>query len=80
MSTLPKRLLTPEDYLAIEREAEYKSEYCEGEMFAMAGASRVHILVVSNVVRTLGNQLLDRDCNVYSTDMRVKINKLKQYT
>lgn len=49
-------------------------------MFAIAGASRVHILIVSNVVRTFGNQLLNRDCNVYSTDMRVKINKLQKYT
>lgn len=80
MSTLPKRLLTPEDYLAIEREADFKSEYYRGEMFAMAGASRVHILIVSNAVRTLGNQLLNRDCHVYSNDMRVKVNKLKKYT
>ncbi len=80
MSALPKKLLTPDDYLAIEREADFKSEYYRGEMFAMAGASREHILIVSNAVRTLGNQLLNRDCHVYSNDMRVKVNKLKKYT
>jgi len=37
MSTLPKTRLTPEEYLEIERKAEFKSDYCDGEMFAMAG-------------------------------------------
>jgi Uma2 family endonuclease len=35
MSLQPKAYLTPEDYLAIERSAEFKSEYFAGEMFAM---------------------------------------------
>ena len=39
MSTQPKTFLTPEQYLEIERKAEFKSEYYQGEMFAMAGAS-----------------------------------------
>jgi Uma2 family endonuclease len=42
MSTQPKHLLTPEEYLEIERKAEYKSEYDEGEMFAMSGAGWKH--------------------------------------
>jgi hypothetical protein len=40
MSTQPKSFLTPEEYLAIEREAETKSEYWNGEMFPMSGARR----------------------------------------
>ena len=42
MSTNPKTFLTPEQYLEIERKAEFKSEYFNGEMFAMAGASLTH--------------------------------------
>ena len=38
MSTLSKTYLTPEQYLEIERKAEFKSEYYQGEMFAMSGA------------------------------------------
>jgi Uma2 family endonuclease len=38
MSSQPKTYLTPEEYLAIERAAETKSEYFDGEMFAMSGA------------------------------------------
>ena len=41
MSTQSKLYLTPEQYLEIERKAEFKSEYYQGEMFAMSGASEV---------------------------------------
>jgi Uma2 family endonuclease len=80
MSSQPQKLLTPEEYLARERKAEFKSEYFAGEMFAMAGASRQHNLIAANIIRTLGNQLLERPCNVYPSDMRVKINKINKYT
>jgi Uma2 family endonuclease len=81
MSTLSKRsLLTPEEYLEIERKAEFKSEYFNGEIFAMAGASRPHNRIVSNIIRTLDTQLLKRDCNIYPSDMRVKIKKIGKYT
>ena len=53
MSSLPATLLTPEQYLEIERRAEYKSEYYRGEMFAMPGASRGHNLIVGNTVALL---------------------------
>ena len=45
MSSPPKTFLTPEQYLEIERAAEYKSEYFNGEMFAMAGAKANHNLI-----------------------------------
>jgi Uma2 family endonuclease len=48
MTTVPKGYLTPEEYLAKERKAEYKSEYYDGEMFAMSGASREHNLIAGN--------------------------------
>ena len=80
MSSQPKTLLTPEEYLALERKADGKSEYFAGELFAMAGASQRHNLIVANMIRTLGNQLLERPCNVYPSDMRVKISKVGKYT
>ena len=53
-STQPNTFLTPENDLAIERKAERKSEYYyRGEMFAMAGASRRHNLIVVNIVAEL---------------------------
>ncbi len=76
----PKQFITPEEYLAIERSAEYKSEYFNGEMFAMAGASKEHNLIVANIIRVFGNQLLESDCNVYPSDMRIKVASIGKYT
>ncbi len=79
MSSLPKTMLTTDEYLAIEREADYKSEYFAGEMFALAGTSRKHGIIVHNISREIGNQLLDRDCLVTTNDLRVKIESIGKY-
>ena len=63
MSTLSKTFLTPQQYLEIEREAEYKSEYYQGEMIAMAGASYVHNLLVGNTLFSLRQGLRSRPCS-----------------
>lgn len=75
-----KPYLMPDEYLAFEREAEYKSEYFAGQTFAMAGASRRHNLIVGNMVSELSFQLKGRTCEVYSNDMRVKISATGLYT
>jgi Uma2 family endonuclease len=80
MSALPKRVLSPEEYLTIERAAEYKSEFYKGEMFAMAAGSPPHNLIASNVIRELGNQLKRRPCKVYPSDQRVKVAATGLYT
>jgi Uma2 family endonuclease len=76
----PKNVMTPEEYLLVERGSEIKNEYYNGEIFVMASASRKHNLILTNVVRILGNILVDRLFNVYSSDMKVKIEKLKKYS
>ncbi len=76
----PKTRITQQEYLYIERKATNRSEYFAGEMFAMAGASRQHNRIVTNVVVGLDNQLKDRPCNVYSSDMRVKVSNTELYT
>lgn len=80
MSSQRQTLLTPEEYLAIERKSEIKHEYFDGEMFAMVGASKRHNLITANLVRVLGNQLLESPCNVYASDMRVKVSASGKYT
>ncbi len=80
MATQPKPHLTPEEYLASERLAETKSEYYEGEVFAMAGASENHNLIVTNVILSLGTSLRKRDCRVYPGDMRLLVSDSGLYT
>ena len=80
MATHPKTLLTPEQYLEIERKAEFKSEYYQGEMFAMAGAREGHNLIVLNVGAELRQQLRKRPCRTYVNDMRVLVSATGMYT
>lgn len=80
MSLQPKPRLTPEDYLALERSADFKSEYFNGEIFAMTGASESHNLIVINTIRELSIQLKKRPCKVYANDMRVKVDPTGLYT
>lgn len=77
---MPKTLLTPEQYLAIEREAEYKSEYSQGEMLAMAVSDWVHNQLVVNLVAGFHNQLRSRPCDVYPSQMRVLVRATGLYT
>jgi Uma2 family endonuclease len=80
VSSETKTLLTPEEYLEIERKAERKSEYYQGQMSAMAGASRRHSIIVTNLVRELSTQLKGRPCEAYSNDMRVQVAPGGLYT
>lgn len=80
MSAVPQPFLTPQEYLAHERQAETKSEYFRGEVFAMAGASREHNLITGNVAGELRQHLRERPCEAYQADMRVKVSPTGLYT
>jgi len=80
MSLQPKPYLSPEDYLALERRAEFKSEYFDGEIFAMAGASEPHNLITINTIRELSIQLKKHPCKAYANDMRVKVSPTGLFT
>jgi Uma2 family endonuclease len=72
--------LSEAEYLQIERRAEFKSEFFDGEMFAMAGGSRAHSLIAANLVRELGNRLKGRPCVVFNSDLRVKVEATGLFT
>jgi Uma2 family endonuclease len=80
MVAIQKQKMTVEEYLAMERASEEKHEFLDGEIYLMSGASRNHNLVVTNMIITLGNQLRERPCSVYPSDMRVKITDFGHYT
>ena len=72
--------LTPETYLELERKAITKSEYVNGEIIAMAGASFAHNFITLDTVIYLSNQLLASECEVASTgDLRVKVSQTASY-
>lgn len=73
MATAARARVSIEEYLRGEREAKNKSEYFAGLVFAMAGASREHNLIVTNLVRELSSRLRETNCEVYPSDMRVAV-------
>ena len=79
-SAATKIRFTPQEYLALERKSETRSEFYNGEIFAMSGASREHNLIAGNLFRDIGNQLEDRPCETYVNDIRVLIEATGLYT
>ena len=73
MASVPvqKSYLTAEEYLVLERGAETKSEYIDGEMVAMTGGTWNHGLIIGNVVFSLKNRLLRGPCAVIPNDLKV---------
>ncbi len=57
-----KTYITPEEYLEIERKAEFKSEYFNGEMFALAGTTKEHNVIMVYLIKSLATQLSDKSC------------------
>src|SRR5262245_52147414 len=80
MSVPVERYITPEEYLASEREAFEKSEYFEGKIYAMAGTGFDHNTLVSDVQYILRTQLEAQPCYVMGSDMRVKVEANGLYT
>jgi Uma2 family endonuclease len=79
MSAQEKSYVTPEVYLAIERQAETKSEFVDGEIFLMAGASQSHNIITVNTSGELYLQFKHGTCQVFSNHMRVNINAQGNY-
>jgi Uma2 family endonuclease len=80
MSTLSKPFLSPEEYLAIERKAEYKSEYYHGEMFAMSGVGRRHDRINVRLTSLVEYHLRGKRCETFSANMRVLATSSGLYT
>jgi Uma2 family endonuclease len=80
MTRQAKTFVTPEEYLALERRAEYRSEYYDGEIFAMTGASLRHNRITLNIGSELNVQLKTRQCQAFTSDMRVHVPATGLYT
>lgn len=79
MASVPRRFLSEEQYLAIERAAERKSEYYNGEMYAMAGGTSPHSRLQQALARVVGNRLDLARCGTHGSDMRVRVSATGLY-
>lgn len=70
-------LVAVEDYLHNESNQPLRHEYVDGQVYAMAGASMNHNRITSNLVRLLGNHLLGRSCDVFSSDMLLQTSAIR---
>lgn len=72
--------LSPEEYLALERAAETKSDYLDGEMIAMTGASLRHSSIVGDLAVALATRLSGGSCEVHTSDLRLLVSVTGLYT
>jgi Uma2 family endonuclease len=79
MATAALTRYTPEEYLALERNAEFKSEYLDGRIVAMTGATAPHVTIAGNVHAELRSRLRSGPCRAFIADMRVQIGGGRQY-
>jgi Uma2 family endonuclease len=79
-SAAASRRYTPEEYLALERKADFKSEYFNGHIFAMAGTSRLHNMIAGNLYSEIKAQLRGRGCEIYFSDVRVCVSPTGLFT
>jgi Uma2 family endonuclease len=80
MVAKPQKYYSPEEYLALEELAEYRSEYYRGEIFAMSGGSANHNRIAGNVYIALREAFEGKPCEAFITDMRLHIKKNSLYT
>ena len=73
-----KKKYTPEQYLALEEKAEYKSEYVKGYIFKMAGGTEAHITISFNATKLFADKLRGK-CRAYQSDMKVWVEEVGTY-
>ena len=75
-----RRRFTPEEYLAIEERSSVKSEYCQGELYAMTGGSIEHNQILRNLALELGEQLKSGPCQLFVADLRLQVAAHDMFT
>lgn len=74
-----RTMLTAEEYLEQEKAADFKSEFVNGDVTAMAGGSSEHDEIATNILSSLKQQLRERPCRVFSSDFKVRIDKANAF-
>jgi len=71
--------LSEEDYLKGEKSSDARHEYCNGTIYAMAGSSKQHNRIAGNMYIALSLASRNLPCEVYSSDLKVKIASRNSY-
>jgi Uma2 family endonuclease len=79
VASLNSSYMSPEVYLKAEQDSLIKHEYRQGLVYAMAGASNVHVLVAGNLFAMLRNHVRGSGCRAYISDTKVQIESVKTY-
>lgn len=80
MSAPPPISMTVEEYLTLEETSSVRYEYLAGQIYALAGGNAVYAIICSNINAALHGQLRRRPCVVYTSDMKIKIERTRLYT
>jgi Uma2 family endonuclease len=79
MSTQPKKRLTIEEYIELDKNSEERFEYFDGEVFNMSGVHPNHSRLELRLARLLGEQIEKRGCTVFSSNLRIKVPSMPPY-
>ena len=80
MSAQPHTRLTPEEYLELDRASEFRNEYYQGQMYAMAGGSHPQGMLIAALGGELRSCLRGRRCRISVSDVRVRVSEGGLYT
>jgi Uma2 family endonuclease len=71
--------ISPDEYLAGERVSPIKHEYRRGQVYAMSGAKKPHVVITANLTRLLGNHLDEGPCLVMASDIKLRLEAADCY-
>ncbi len=74
-----KRHYTPEEYLALEETAEFKSEYHDGEIIPMTGGTTNHNQIIINLIASFNSPLKKQNCLLFASDVRLGLPRYRRY-
>jgi len=80
MTEAVRKYYTPEEYLALEEVAEYKSEYYRGEIYQMSGGTFNHNVISGNIYAELNLAFRKKNCTAFNSDMRLQLKANGLYT
>ncbi len=68
------------EYAEMEAKADYRSEFCNGQVYAMSGGTDIHSALCASMIRHVGNQLDGRRCRVFDSNLRIRVTKSELQT